>query len=256
MAFNDFELRFPSCSQAWRSQLLSLEVDRPDLLVETLACLDRLLEFNFSEYEYLHGVCSSGARGIARFVYHQSTLAEDVAGAQRRNTLLGGSIAPPDVDLAPADKEKLFTRVALTNDCFIAPVVAPLHLLRDIGQFMWGKLVEKFYRAEKLANHQCVAQNDVRSYRTIDHVHNAIRKFKDAIIMGYHDDRAAFLCCQFLQQVDNNPAGFLDECGSGFVGQNKPRLVDQRPSHGHTLPLSARKCFGLVIDPMAEPQPT
>ena len=76
----------------------------------------------------------------------------------------------------------------------------------------------------------------------------------DAVVMRHHHDCRAVLYRGLLEQPDDIHRRILVERCGRLVGEDQPRVIDERAPDGDPLPLAAREKSRLVIDPVAEPE--
>ena len=67
--------------------------------------------------------------------------------------------------------------------------------------------------------------------------------------MRHQDETERRLCPQPLEHLNDVVLGVFVEVASGFVGQQKPRLVDQSAGDGHASLLAAREFRGVSVRP-------
>ena len=72
-------------------------------------------------------------------------------------------------------------------------------------------------------------------------------------VVGGEDEGGPVAPVHLAHQVDDVPAGLRVEVGGGLVGEHERRVGDQRPGHGHALPLAAGELAGAVAGVVGEP---
>ena len=93
------------------------------------------------------------------------------------------------------------------------------------------------------------------AYHAVLDVYHLVGLVGHAALMGYDHDGHAVALVELLEQVHHLHAGLGVEGAGRFVGKYNLRFGDERTGYGHTLALTARQLVGVVVGPLAQPQP-
>src|SRR5260370_35246414 len=133
--------------------LLTLEVYRLDLILETCAHVQCALEVGLAQGKDLDLLAGGSAGGIAPLVGHKRALAEEMSRGQGRNEFfLPARPALEHVDGAMTDQKELIAWIPLTDDDLVVLVTSAFHFFRDIRDLGRREMLEKVHVAQKLAD--------------------------------------------------------------------------------------------------------
>ena len=75
----------------------------------------------------------------------------------------------------------------------------------------------------------------------------------DRLVVRDHDQGAAALAVDPLQQVEHAHRALAVEVSGRLIGQDQARVVDQRPADRHPLPLTTAQLARPVLGTSGEP---
>src|SRR6266513_234289 len=82
--------------------------------------------------------------------------------------------------------------------------------------------------------------------------YDAVGIFRNIGLVSYNDDGHAGLSIDLLKNAHDLHAGARIESAGRFVGQDDPRIVDQRPRDSDSLLLAAGQLARMMILPSSE----
>src|SRR5437870_1586867 len=168
--------------------LMAHEINAVELVAEGLAGGERGLEIILSQHIGVD-LLDGHDCGVARLAADQRYLAEEIAGPETRDLPVGAVY----LDLTFGHQEELLTGLALADNGVARGEMALGLLFRDVRELARRQGLEQIDRTEEFADPQCIVQHHVRHDPAIDHVHQAVGRIDDPMVVGDHHDRRTVL---------------------------------------------------------------